>query len=138
MRGNSPPYCPVCYTQLKTLMHPFSGHSFLNCYAGDFNGDGKDDLLVHNGNSIMLFRSNGSQLDLVFSAVERVPGSWQFQPGDRFFIGDFNNDGKDEVVVYNSTELGHGVPGTARRRRQQRPEADRALRRCDAGLAVSV
>jgi hypothetical protein len=93
----------VCYTELKTLMHPVSGHSFLNCYAGDFNGDGRDDLLVHNGNSIMLFRSNGSQLDLVFSAVERVPGSWQFQPGDRFFIGDFNNDGKDEVVVYNST-----------------------------------
>jgi hypothetical protein len=84
-------------------MHPVSGHSFVNCYAGDFNGDGRDDLLVHNGNSIMLFRSNGSQLDLVFSAVERVPGSWQFQPGDRFFIGDFNNDGKDEVVVFNST-----------------------------------
>ncbi|HVE50605.1 MAG TPA: M64 family metallopeptidase [Casimicrobiaceae bacterium] len=103
MRGNSPPYCPVCYTELKTLMHPVSGHSFLKCYAGDFNGDGRDDLLVHNGNSIMLFRSNGSQLDLVFSAVERVPGSWQFQPGDRFFIGDFNNDGKDEVVVYNSS-----------------------------------
>lgn len=103
MRGNAPPYCPVCYTELKTLMHPVSGHSFLNCYAGDFNGDGKDDLLVHNGNSIMLFRSNGSQLDLVFSAVERIPGSWQFQPGDRFYVGDFNNDGKDEVVVYNST-----------------------------------
>jgi hypothetical protein len=104
MRGNSPPYCPVCYTQLKTLMHPFSGHSFLKCYPGDFNGDGRDDLLVHNGNSIMLFRSNGSQLDLVFSAVERVPGSWQFQPGDRFFVGDFNHDGKDEVAVYNSTD----------------------------------
>jgi FG-GAP-like repeat len=73
-------------------------------YAGDFNGDGRDDLLVHNGNSIMLFRSNGSQLDLVFSVVERVPGSWQFQPGDRFFIADFSNDGKDEVVVYNSTD----------------------------------
>ena len=104
MRGNSPPYCPVCYTELKTLMHPVSGHSFQKCYAGDFNGDGKDDLLVHNGNSIMLFRSNGSQLDLVFSAVERVPGSWQFQPGDHFYIADFNNDGKDEVVVYNSTD----------------------------------
>jgi hypothetical protein len=103
MRGNTPPYCPVCYTELKTKMHPFSGHSFLKCYAGDFNGDGRDDLLVHNGNSIMMFRSNGSQLDLVFSAVERVPGSWQFQPGDQFYIGDFNNDGKDEVAVYNST-----------------------------------
>jgi hypothetical protein len=104
MRGNSPPYCPVCYTQLKTLMHPVSGHSFLKCYPGDFNGDGKDDLLVHNGNSVVLFRSNGSQLDLVFSAVERVPGSWQFQPGDQFFIGDFNHDGKDEVAVFNSTD----------------------------------
>ena len=101
--GNSPPYCPVCYTRAQDARDPFSGAQLPHCYAGDFNGDGKDDLLVHNGNSIMLFRSNGAQLDLVFSAVERVPGSWQFQPGDRFFIGDFNGDGKDEVVVYNST-----------------------------------
>jgi hypothetical protein len=84
-------------------MHSFTEHSFNKCYTGDFNGDGKDDLLVHNGNSILLYRSNGSQLDLVFSAVERVPGSWQFQPGDQFYIADVNNDGKDEVVVYNST-----------------------------------
>jgi hypothetical protein len=103
MRGNSPPFCPVCYTELKTKMHSFTEHSFNKCYTGDFNGDGKDDLLVHNGNSILLYRSNGSQLDLVFSAVERVPGSWQFQPGDQFYIADVNNDGKDEVVVYNST-----------------------------------
>jgi hypothetical protein len=94
----------LLHLNLRLLMHPVSGHTFLKCYAGDFNGDGKDDLLVHNGNSIMLFRSNGSQLDLVFSAVERVQGSWQFQPGDRFYIADFNNDGKDEVVVYNSTD----------------------------------
>ncbi len=103
MRGNSPPYCPVCYTELKTKQYPYTGHSFDRCYAGDFNGDGKDDLLVHNGNSILIYRSNGSQLDLVFRAVERVPGSWQFQPGDQFYVGDFDNDGKDEVVVYNST-----------------------------------
>ena len=52
----------------------------------------------------MIYRSNGSQLDVVFSAVERVPGSWQFKPGDQFFVGDFNGDGKDEVVVFNSTD----------------------------------
>jgi hypothetical protein len=85
-------------------MDPFTGRTFRNAYAGDFNGDGKDDVLVHNGNSIMLYRSNGSQLDVAFSAVGRVPGSWQFQPGDKFYVGDFNGDGKDEVVVYNSTD----------------------------------
>jgi hypothetical protein len=76
---------------------------FLKCYTGDFNGDGKDDLLIHNGNSILIYRSNGSQLDIVFSAVGIVPGSWQFQPNDQFYVGDFNGDGKDEIV-YNSTD----------------------------------
>lgn len=104
MRGNSPPYCPVCYTEMKSKHHVHTGRTFLNCYAGDFSGDGKDDLLVHNDNSIIIYRSNGSQLDLVFSAVERVPGSWQFKPNDQFFVGDFNGDGKDEVVVYNSVD----------------------------------
>ena len=104
MRGNSPPYCPVCYTEMKTRHHPFTGRNFLKCYAGDFNGDGKDDLLVHNDNGIMMYRSNGSQLDLVFSCVDRVPGSWQFRPNDQFFIGDFNGDSKAEVVVYNAVD----------------------------------
>lgn len=103
MRGNSPPFCPICYTELKTKMYSWTGHSFHKCYAGDFNGDGKDDVLIHNGNSVLMYRSDGSQLDIVFSAVERVPGSWQFKPNDQFYIGDFNGDGKDEVVVYNST-----------------------------------
>ena len=85
-------------------MHPYTEHSFLKCYSGDFSGDGKHDLLIHSGNSITIYRSNGSQLDLVFSTVERVPGSWQFKPNDQFYIGDYNGDGKDEVVVYNSVD----------------------------------
>jgi len=103
MRGNSPPYCPVCYTEMKSKHHLASGHSFAHVYTGDFSGDGKDDILIHNGNSILVYRSDGTRFELAFSAVERVPGSWQFQPGDQFYIGDFNGDGKDEVVVYNST-----------------------------------
>lgn len=106
MKSNSPPYCPVCYTQMKTKSDPKMGRTFLKCYTGDFNGDGKDDVLVHNDNSIIIYRSNGSQLDLVFSAVERVPGSWQFKPNDKFYVGDFNGDGKAEVAVFNSTDWG--------------------------------
>ena len=103
MRGNSPEFCPVCYTEMKNKADAKTGRTFLKCYTGDFNGDGKDDMLVHTGNSISIYRSNGSQFDIVFNAVERVPGSWQFMPDDQFFIGDFNGDGKAEVVVYNST-----------------------------------
>jgi hypothetical protein len=104
MRSNTPPYCPVCYTQMKTIMDTHTGRTFQNCYKGDFNGDGKDDVLIHNNNGIVLYRSNGAQLDLVFSIVDHVPGSWQFMPNDQFYIGDFNGDGKDEVVIYNSVD----------------------------------
>jgi IgA Peptidase M64/FG-GAP-like repeat len=103
MRGNAPPFCPVCYTRMKQTMDSASSHTFQNTYAGDFNGDGKDDLLIHSDNSILLYRSDGSRFDVAFSAVERVPGSWQFKPNDQFYIADVNGDGKDEVVVYNST-----------------------------------
>src|SRR5438552_10479045 len=82
----------------------YTGHTFLKCYAGDFNGDGKSDVLIHSGNSIQIFRSDGKQLSHVSSAVERVPGSWQFQANDRFYIGDFNGDGKDEVAVFNGSD----------------------------------
>jgi len=104
MRSNSPPYCPVCYTSFKRQYDSWTGHHFLNCYAGDFNGDGRSDVLIHADNSIQIFRSNGAQLDFVSSAVERVPGSWQFKPNDHFYIGDFNGDGKDEVAVFNGVD----------------------------------
>ena len=104
MNSNLPPYCPVCYTSMKRKNDPMTGRTFLNAFAGDFDGDGKSDVLIHNGNGIMTYKSNGSQLDLAFSVVDRVPGSWQFQPNDHFYVGDFNRDGKDEVLVFNGVD----------------------------------
>ena len=104
MNSNTPPYCPVCYTVVKTKTDPKAQRTFLRAYAGDFNGDKKDDLLVHNGNAIQIYRSSGSQLDIVFSMVEMIPGSWQFRTQDQFYIGDFNGDGKDEAAVFNGND----------------------------------
>jgi hypothetical protein len=104
MNDNSPPFCPVCYTTFKRTFDPWTGHSFTSCYAGDFNGGGRSDVLVHSGNSVQIFRSDRAGLNHVFGAVERVPGSWQFQPNDQFYIGDFNGDGKDEVAVFNGID----------------------------------
>lgn len=104
MNGNSPPFCPVCYTQFKRAYDDFTDHTFDRCYAADFSGDGRSDVLVHSGNSIQIFRSAGGFPELSFSAVGAVPGSWQFAPNDQFFVGDFNGDGKDEVAVFNGTD----------------------------------
>ena len=104
MRGNSPEYCPVCYTVLKTKSDPKTQRTFQRAYAGDFAGTGKDGALLHNGNSVQIYRSQGNALDIWFSAVERVPGSWQFRDGDQFFIGDFDGDGTDDIVVFNGTD----------------------------------
>ena len=104
MNSNLPPYCPVCYTHMKWLNDSKTQRTFLSAYSGDFNGDGKTDVLIHNGNGLMLYRSNGSQLDVAFSTVNIIPGSWQFQAGDQYWTGDFNKDGKDEVLVFNGSD----------------------------------
>jgi hypothetical protein len=36
--------------------------------------------------------------------VELVPGSWQFQPHDQVYVGDFNGDGADEVAIFNGVD----------------------------------
>ena len=104
MISNSPPFCPVCYTHMKQANDSKTQRTFLQAVPGDFNGDGKSDVLIHNNNGIMLYRSNGSELDVVFSCVDLVPGSWQFQAHDQFWAADFNGDGKDEVLVFNGSD----------------------------------
>jgi hypothetical protein len=104
MNGNTPPYCPVCYTSIKTQRDPETSHHFRNAHAGRFYGSGRSDLLLHHGTSIQLFRADGTSLRHAFSAVERVPGSWQFMPNDQVYVGDFDGDGADEVAIFNGTD----------------------------------
>lgn len=104
MKGNSPEFCPVCYTSLKTARHAETGHHFSNAHAGDFYGSGRSDVLLHHGTSIHLHRNTNSGFKHTFSGVERVPGSWQFMPNDQVLVGDFNGDGTDEVVIFNGVD----------------------------------
>ena len=70
--------------------------------AGDFNGDGKDDLAVlynYGDGDLKFFTylSNGSQ----FSSSQQWNG-WHADADyidNRFVAGDFNGDGKDDVAV---------------------------------------
>jgi hypothetical protein len=104
MNGNTPEYCPVCYTSIKGDRDHETEHHFRNAYAGMFLGSDRSDLLLHHGTSIQLFRATGTGFQHTFSGVERVPGSWQFMPHDQIVVADFNGDGVDEVVIFNGVD----------------------------------
>jgi hypothetical protein len=132
MNGNSPPFCPVCHTLMKKALYPNLQHNFANAYVGDFNGDKRSDVLIHNGQDIAIYRTNPTSytLDLVWIANNIVPAApggitWQPWSNDVYHIGDFDGDGRDDVFVFNGTDWvmpylgllrsdGTGLQGVAR------------------------
>ncbi|MFL6196866.1 MAG: M64 family metallopeptidase [Thermoanaerobaculia bacterium] len=114
MKGNTPDYCPVCQTLMRKALHPNLGHNFANSVFGDFNGDGRDDVLIQNGGDLAIYFASGgpNRLDEAWVANNRVPSAagstyfWTLAPGDQFYVADFNGDGKDDVYVLNTTSWG--------------------------------
>lgn len=73
--------------------------------TGDFNGDGKTDLLFLNGQThgVAIWQMNGSQITSSSQiAVMNAAGGWHFAD-----VGDFNGDGKSDLLFLNDTT--HGV-----------------------------
>jgi hypothetical protein len=101
MNGNSPTYCPVCYDRIRQVLAPFHDHAYREAYAGDFNGDGKGDVVMHNANSLALYTSSGSELAPQWVSTAQIAGWDFFTPNDKFFVGDFDGDGKDDLYVFN-------------------------------------
>ena len=71
---------------------------------GDFNGDGKEEFLgVHPATGWHLMQqydcTEWKYLD--DNGGNGFISGWMLQPGDRFFPGDFNGDGKDDILCLN-------------------------------------
>jgi len=110
MNTNTPDFCPVCRTYIKKALYPFLNHTFDDTLAGDFNGDGRSDVLIHNGGDLEIYSASASNA-LTFSWVANniVPAAsggntWKPAAHDQYLIADFNGDGKDDVVVLNKTD----------------------------------
>ena len=75
-------------------------NGFDEVYAADFDGDKRDDLFFRNvgsGDNRILFARGNEQFSMV---TNRIPTGW-INGAEKLLAGDFNRDGKDDMLFYN-------------------------------------
>ena len=91
-------------------------------FAGDFNGDGRDDVMFLNQTdwqvvNLMIFKSMGGFLavaDRHFGVITNnatPDGNWVMQRKDQVILGDFNGDGRQDFALFNGTDWNQPVLG---------------------------
>jgi hypothetical protein len=103
MRHNADEFCPVCYSEMKEQHHDETGRSFRTTIPGRFTGTGRSEFFGVDERGLSLYRADGARWQHVRSTAGIIPGGWGIRPGDVYLAGDFDGDGRDELVVYNPT-----------------------------------
>ncbi len=125
MRSNLEAFGPVDYDVIKQKFDQKHAYTFLDALAGDFDGNGLSDVVIHNENSLAFYPSNGSHVLPLWIETGDLPGWDLLKPNDNFIVGDFDGDHKDDLFVYNFADwavpylgllrsTGHGFEVVAR------------------------
>lgn len=80
-------------------------HSKDQYVSADFDGDGRDEILLVNYSheKIQLLRFKNNRWMLEFSNSNDHIGEWIARKNDHFLVGDFNQNGKQELLIINSS-----------------------------------
>jgi len=82
-------------------------------YVADLDGNGRSDLYVDNQRDwdvgyLLMLRSNGTTFDYVRRYDQELPGWDDMKNGDRFFVADFDGDGREDLYAFNGA--GWSIP----------------------------
>ena len=88
-------------------------------YLGDFAGTGRSDLLIWNSrdwssNYLALFRQLQGGFQCIRFYEDDLPGWGGFARNDRFYVGDFSGDGKDDLFIFNGPDWANPYLGMFR------------------------
>ncbi|KAJ8023839.1 hypothetical protein HOLleu_36392 [Holothuria leucospilota] len=81
----------------------FCHRTYEELYIGDFNGDGKDDLLCHNsynGHKSVVFTNSRNNLN--DGAVWQVDWEWCNFYSEELYVGDFNGDNRVDWLCHDT------------------------------------
>jgi hypothetical protein len=87
--------------------------------VGDFAGTGRADLLIWNSRDwsemyLGLVRNQRGSLRCIRMWTNDLPGWGGFETNDRFYVGDFNGDGKDDLYIFNGQDWANPYLGMFR------------------------
>jgi Salmonella virulence plasmid 65kDa B protein/Insecticide toxin TcdB middle/N-terminal region/FG-GAP-like repeat/Domain of unknown function DUF11 len=111
---------PNIFTYISDGRGGFTGYSFTIgtiflppqylVLSGDFNGDGKSDIAIVGGSSIFTYLSNGNfGTNTGYTSVNTTIGNLGLPPQAQAATGDFNGDGKTDIVITQSNSGGNFI-----------------------------